>query len=101
MSEMDPWSSARTGILNTSGLSSTERQCLDKTTKEQLFADLKDLDEKHVSKSNTRSIAGRMAPLINSIWQYSGALNAISNMQSMPMPPIWGSNQNGPPSKLE
>jgi hypothetical protein len=87
---MDPWKAFIDLAQGATDLSSTEKQYLNETSKDNLLDEVKRLDEIHASTSKIRAISRRLSPFIDCLFRYASALDVISNVQPMPLAPLWG-----------
>ncbi len=87
---MDPWKDAVASSLAKAHISSTERDYLNTTTKEDLLRGLRAADEQHQQRSIGRNVSKRIAPFVECIVRYATAIDVMSNVQPMPISLIWG-----------
>jgi hypothetical protein len=87
---MDPFRGALISNLAQAEISEDERSYLETTTKEDLIQELNKADKAHQKQSIARNVSKRLAPLVDCILQYAGALDVMSNVDPLPVSMIWG-----------
>ena len=76
-------------IFPSKGLSDEELDYFSLARREDVLEDITKFEAQHASSSIMRGVSKQISPFLDCIWSYATAIDVITNIQPMPLSPVW------------